>query len=296
MPISLKNCNQSFYCNDAERDRQSVMSGSDIFSLDLAAETASGHTQIIDFAKEELAVQEATDEISLDAHNESLVIASPGMLWPSDKRRIRRSSAESPQMNRLSQKLRSLKMLTNLAVDTVHKMRREHIVKGRTILPSHIPTISDDANEVLSASRAHRCYFRMVLVMLFIYDKYVLLPASIVMTIVLVLSVLHAAYSMVRAYMEHPHMILDTVQYSEVVRSITLALLVVELFDSLLTQISTGYDHIKSIVLIGIMASARQLIFIDPDTHSLAELIGFGGLCLSLGITLALFSAELPNM
>lgn len=272
------------------------MSNSDIFSLDLAAETASGHTQIIDFAKEELAVQEATDEISMDIHNESLVIASPSMLFPSNKKRFQGSPGGSPGLNRFSQKLQSIRTVTNLAVDTIHKMRRDHIVKGHTILPTRMPTISDDANDILSSSRAHRCYFRMVLVMLFVYDKYILFPAGIVMMVVLIMSLVHAAYSLVKAYMDHPHMILDTTQYSDVIRSLTLVLLVVELFDSILTQISTGYDHIKSIVLIGIMASARQLIFVNPDTHSLAELVGYGTLCLSLGTTFALFSAKLPDV
>lgn len=272
------------------------MSNSDIFSLDLAAETVSGHTQIINFAKEELAVQEATDEISMDIHNESLVIASPSMLFPSSKKRFQGSPEKSPGINRFSQKLQSIRALTHLAVDTIHKMRREHIVKGHTILPTHMPTISDDANDLLSASRAHRCYFRMVLVMLFVYDKYILFPSGVIMMIVLIMSLVHAAYSLVNAYMTHPYMILDTTQYLDVIRSLTLVLLVVELFDSILTQISTGYNHIRSIVLIGIMASARQLIFINPDTHSLADLLGYGVLCLSLGITFALFSARLPDI
>lgn len=272
------------------------MSGTDVLSLDLGGETASGHTQIIDFAKEELAIQEATDEISLDIHDESLVIASPDMLFPSHKRRQQYSPAGSPQMNRLSQKLQSIKMLTSLAINTIHRMRREHIVQGRTLLPSHLPTITDDANKILSTSRAHRCYFRMVLVMLFIYDKYVLLPAGVIMVVVSVMSIIHVGHSMVRAYMEYPHMVLDTVQYLEVIRSITLVLLVAELFDSLLTQISTGYDHIRSIILIGIMASARQLIFIDLDSHSFAELVGFGSLCLSLGAAFALLTADPPRI
>ncbi|EFO63364.1 Hypothetical protein GLP15_3953 [Giardia lamblia P15] len=272
------------------------MSGTGVLSLDLSGETAPGHTQIIDFAKEELAIQEATDEISLDIHDESLVIASPDTLFPSYKQRPQHSPARSPRVNRLSQKLQSIKTLTSLAINTIHQMRKEHIIKGRTLLPSHLPTITDDANNILSTSRAHRCYFRIVLVMLFIYDKYVLLPAGVITMIALVMSVIHAGYSMVKAYMEHPHMVLDTMQYLEVIRSITLVLLVAELFDSLLTQISTGYDHIRYIILIGIMASARQLIFIDPDSHSFTELIGFGSLCLSLGAVFALLTADPPKI
>ncbi|HPE34286.1 MAG TPA: phosphate-starvation-inducible PsiE family protein [Bacteroidales bacterium] len=115
-------------------------------------------------------------------------------------------------------------------------------------------------------------------------EKAIIITLIVLMTLMLVIATINLGITVFEKFLEAPRFLITPQGLMSIYDSFLIVLIGIELLETIRTFLKDNVVHVEVVMLVAIIAIARKVIIIDYEQYSGLELIGIGGLIITLSL------------